>query len=161
MTDLLLGADLGTSGLKLVALDPAGAVVAEAERGYAYARPGPGMAEIEVRTWRSAFDDALEAVVPDPEGAHVRALGISGQMHGAVLVDGSGAALRPALLWPDQRAAGELARWRVLRPDDRAALANPLVPGMTGPLLGWLARHEPEVVGRAAAVLLPKDAFRA
>jgi xylulokinase len=161
MADLLLGADLGTSGLKLVALDPEGAVVAEAERGYAYARPGPGMAEIEVGTWRSAFDDALAAVVPDPEGAHVRALGISGQMHGAVLVDGSGAALRPALLWPDQRAAGELARWRVLRPDDRAALANPLVPGMTGPLLGWLARHEPEVVGRAAAVLLPKDAFRA
>jgi xylulokinase len=161
VADVLLGADLGTSGLKLVALDLAGTVVAEAERGYAYARPGPGMAEIEVGTWRSAFDDALAALAPDLEGAPVRALGTSGQMHGAVLVDGSGAALRPALLWPDQRAAGELARWRALRPDDRAALANPLVPGMTGPLLGWLARHEPELVRRATAVLLPKDAFRA
>ena len=161
MADVLLGADLGTSGLKLVALDPAGAVVAEAERGYAYARPGPERAEIEVGTWRSAFDDALAAVVPGLADARVRALGISGQMHGAVVVDGNGVALRPALLWPDQRAVGELARWRALHPDERAALANPLVPGMTGPLLAWLARHEPEVVDRAAAVLLPKDALRA
>ncbi|SNR90201.1 FGGY family carbohydrate kinase [Blastococcus mobilis] len=160
MTDVLLGADLGTSGLKLVALGPDGAVVAEAERGYAYARPGPELAEIEVGTWRSAFDDALAAVVADLAGARIRALSFSGQMHGAVLVDGAGAALRPALLWPDQRASGELARWEALPPDARAALANPLVPGMTGPLLGWLARHEPEVVERAAAVLLPKDALR-
>jgi xylulokinase len=161
MADVLLGADLGTSGLKLVALDPAGAVIAEAERGYAVARPGPERAEIDVGTWRAAFDDALAAVLPDLAGARVRGLGISGQMHGAVLVDADGAALRPALLWPDQRAAGELARWRALSRDDRAALANPLVPGMTGPLLAWLARHEPEVVGRAATVLLPKDALRA
>jgi xylulokinase len=159
--DVLLGADLGTSGLKLVALDPAGAVVAEAERGYAVDRPAPGRAEIEVGTWRAAFDDAVAAVAPDLGGARVRALGISGQMHGAVLVDGNGTALRPALLWPDQRAAGELARWRALSPDDRAALGNPLVPGMTGPLLAWLAGHEPEAVDRAAAALLPKDALRA
>jgi xylulokinase len=161
VADVLLGVDLGTSGLKLVALDPGGAVVAEAERGYAVERPAPGHAEIGVGTWRAAFDDAVAAVVPDLGGANVRALGLSGQMHGAVLVDGNGTALRPALLWPDQRAVGELARWRALGPEDRAALANPLVPGMTGPLLAWLARHEPEVVGRAAAVLLPKDALRA
>jgi xylulokinase len=161
VADLLLGADLGTSGLKLVALDPAGAVVAEAERGYAVARPGPERAEIEVAIWRAAFDDALAAIVSDLAGGRVRGLGISGQMHGAVLVDAEGTALRPALLWPDQRATGGLARWRALGQDDRAALANPLVPGMTGPLLAWLARHEPDVVGRAAAVLLPKDALRA
>jgi xylulokinase len=82
-------------------------------------------------------------------------------MHGAVLVDAAGRALRPALLWPDQRAVAELDRWRALPDDDRAALANPLVPGMTGPLLAWLARHEPETLARAAAVLLPKDALRA
>jgi xylulokinase len=94
-------------------------------------------------------------------GSRVRALGLAGQMHGAVLVDEAGAPLRPALLWPDRRAEAELAGWRALTAADRAALANPIVPGMTGPLLAWLVRHEPETVARAAAVLLPKDAVRA
>ena len=160
MADVLLGADLGTSGLKLLALDAAGAVVAQAERAYEHDRPAPGWAEIDVRTWRSAFDEAVAAIAPGLADAHVRGLGFSGQMHGVVLVDGSGTALRPALLWPDQRAVGELARWRELSAEHRAALANPLVAGMTGPLLAWLARHEPESVGHAAAVLLPKDALR-
>ena len=161
MPDLLLGADLGTSGLKLVALDPDGALVAQAEHPYAYDRPAPGRAEIDVRTWRVALDDALAEIGPQVAGARIRALGISGQMHGAVLADAAGAALGPALLWPDQRACEELARWRALGPDDRAALANPLVPGMTGPLLAWLARHDAATVARAATVLLPKDALRA
>ncbi len=162
MTDgVFLGADLGTSGLKLVALDGAGAVVAEAERGYAYDVPAPGRAEIDVRVWRTALDAALDELVPALEGRPVRALGLSGQMHGAVLVDAAGRPLRPALLWPDDRAAGELVRWRRLPRADRAALANPLVAGMTGPMLAWLAAHEPAAVARAAAVLLPKDALRA
>jgi xylulokinase len=159
--DLLLGADLGTSGLKLVALDDAGRSVAEAEAGYAVARPAPGHAETDVAAWRRALDDALAAIGPALGGRRVRALGIAGQMHGAVLVDGAGAALHPAVLWPDRRAAAELDRWRALPPADRAALANPLTPGMTGPILAWLARHEPALVARAAAVLLPKDALRA
>jgi xylulokinase len=91
----------------------------------------------------------------------VRAVGLSGQMHGAVLVDAAGTALRPALLWPDQRATAEVLRWRALPAADRAGLANPLVPGMTGPLLAWLATHEPDVLQRADGVLLPKDALRA
>jgi len=157
--DVLLGADLGTSGLKLVALDEAGELVAEAEAGYEVSRPAPGEAETDVGTWRRAFDDALAGL--DLSGASVRGLGIAGQMHGVVLVDDAGAALRPALLWPDRRATAELTRWRALPPADRAALANPLAPGMTGPMLAWLATHEPAVVGRAAAAVLPKDALRA
>ena len=159
--EVFLGADLGTSGLKLVAVDGAGAVVAEAERAYAYDRPAPGRAEIDVRVWRTAFDDAVGELFAALDGRPVRALGLSGQMHGAVLVDATGRPVRPALLWPDDRAAGELARWRRLPPADRAALANPLVAGMTGPMLAWLAVHEPAAVARAAAVLLPKDALRA
>jgi xylulokinase len=157
--DVLLGADLGTSGLKLVALDEAGELVAEAESGYEVARPAPGWAETDVGAWRRAFDEALAGL--DLSGARARALGIAGQMHGVVLVDGAGTALRPALLWPDRRATAELDRWRALPPADRAALANPLAPGMTGPMLAWLARNEPAVVERAAAALLPKDALRA
>jgi sugar (pentulose or hexulose) kinase len=76
-------------------------------------------------------------------------------MHGAVLVGDDGRPLRP-----DSRAGAELDRWRALGAADRAALANPLAPGMTGPLLAWLARHEAGLLDRAAAVLLPKDALR-
>ncbi|MGZ4544146.1 MAG: FGGY family carbohydrate kinase [Blastococcus sp.] len=159
--DVLLGADLGTSGLKLVALDAGGTVVAEAEAGYAVDRPAADRAETDVGTWRAALDEALAAIGPALTGSHVTGLGLSGQMHGAVLVDAAGVALRPALLWADRRAAAELDRWRALPHAARAALANPLVPGMTGPMLAWLARHEPEVVARAAAVLLAKDALRA
>ena len=161
MPAVLLGADLGTSGLKLVALDDGGAVAAESEAGYGYDRPAPDRAEIDVAVWRRAFDDALAELLPALGGAPVRALGLSGQMHGAVLVDSHGRALHPALLWPDSRATAELARWRGLPAADRAALANPLVPGMTGPMLAWLAAHEPAAVAAAAAVLLPKDALRA
>jgi xylulokinase len=161
VSDVLLGADLGTSGLKVLALDEDGTTVAEAERGYEPDRPQPGWAESDVGTWRAAFEEVLAELAPALRGRRVRSLGLAGQMHGAVLVDASGAALRPALLWPDGRAAAELGAWRALDAPDRAALANPLVPGMTGPMLAWLVRHEPATLARAAAVLLPKDALRA
>ena len=161
MTAVLLGADVGTSGLKLLALDSSGAVVAEAESGYDADRPRPGWAQTEPAVWRAALDDALARVAPALAGHPVAGLGLSGQMHGAVLVDDTGAPLAPALLWPDQRATAELRRWRELPAADRAALANPLAPGMTGPLLAWLGAHRPELLARAAGVLLPKDALRA
>lgn len=161
MGELLLGADLGTSALKLVALDPGGRLVAEAEQPYPLDRPRPGWAQIDVGVWRRAFDDALHRLLPALARHRVRGLGLAGQMHGAVLVDHTGAALAPALLWPDRRAAGLVDRWWRLLAPDRAALANPLAAGMTGPLAAWLVRAFPEPAGRAAAVLLPKDALRA
>jgi xylulokinase len=157
---VFLGADVGTSGLKVVALDEAGTPVAGAERSYAYDRPAPDRAEVDVRVWRTAFDAALAELTTALGRRPVRALGLSGQMHGAVLVDAAGRPVRAALLWPDGRAGAALDRWRRLAPADRAALANPLVPGMTGPLLAWLAEHEPAAVAAASAVLLPKDALR-
>ncbi|MGY1607017.1 FGGY family carbohydrate kinase [Geodermatophilus sp. SYSU D00700] len=161
MSAVLLGADLGTSGLKLVALGEDGRLVAETEAGYPVESPHEGWAECAVGTWRAALDDALTRLLPELDGRPVAGLGLSGQMHGTVLVDDAGAALGPAVLWPDRRAAAEVARWRALPAADRAALANPLVPGMTGPVLAWLAAHRPDRVARAAAVLLPKDALRA
>ncbi|MGY1623396.1 FGGY family carbohydrate kinase [Geodermatophilus sp. SYSU D00965] len=160
MTGVLLGADLGTSGLKLVVLDPDGTVLAEGEAGYPLDRPRPGWAETDPAAWRRAFDDALAQVTPALAGRRIGGLGLSGQMHGTVLADAAGRPLAAAVLWPDARATDEVARWRALPDDDRAALANPLVPGMTGPVLAWLAAHDPGLVRRAAAVLLPKDALR-
>jgi xylulokinase len=157
--DVVLGADVGTSGLKVVALSVDGDVVAEAEAAYRYDSPRPGWAETDVGVWLRALDDLLARL--DLTGRRVLALGLAGQMHGAVLVDGDGRALAPALLWPDSRADAELDRWRALPPADRAALANPPAAGMTGPMLAWLAQHRPDAVNRAAAVLLPKDAVRA
>ena len=88
MSDVLLGADLGTSGLKLVALDEEGTTVAEAERGYELGRPQPGWAETRRRApGGRRSSEALAALAPALRGRRVRALGLSGQMHGAVLVD--------------------------------------------------------------------------
>jgi xylulokinase len=161
VSDVLLGADVGTSGLKLLALDGAGTVLAEGECGYDVDRPRPGWAQTDPAVWRAALDDALAQVAPALAGRRVAGLGLSGQMHGTVLVDAAGAPLAPAVLWPDGRAAAEVDRWRALPAAVRAALANPLVPGMTGPVLAWLAAHEPGLLERAATVLLPKDALRA
>src|SRR5947208_17104299 len=97
--EVVLGADLGTSGLKLVALDESGSVVAEAETSYDVQRPAPDLAETDVATWRNALSAVLTQVGSALAGAPVRALGFSGQMHGAVLVDDAGRPLRPALLW--------------------------------------------------------------
>jgi xylulokinase len=158
---VVVGADLGTSGLKLAALDDAGVVVAESEAAYDVERPHPGWAQTDVAVWLRALEHATAGLRDRLAGRPVTALGLSGQMHGAVLVDAAGAALAPALLWPDQRATAELERWRALSAGDRAALANPLAAGMTGPLLAWLTVHEPALVARAATVVLPKDAVRA
>lgn len=160
MTTSYLGLDLGTSGLKAVLWSDQGELVGEAESGYAVDRPGEGRAQTPVPRWDAALSDVLDQLEQPLRSSPVAAVGIDGQMHGLVLVDADGAALAPALLWSDLRAGAEVDRYRQLTVDQRARLANPLVPGMTGPLLAWLVRHEPQLVEQAHAALLPKDAFR-
>ena len=161
MSDVLLGADLGTSGLKLVALDGDGTTVAEAEqRGYEPDRPHPAWAETDVALWRAALEETLAAVGPALSRPARAGAGV-------VRPDARrGAGGRLAAPRCGRRCSGPTAgrwrswaRWRELGASDRAALANPLVPGMTGPMLAWLVRHEPAVLARAAGVLLPKDAL--
>ena len=147
-----LGIDLGTGSLKLAIVDGAGVVRAAAGAAYAFETPRPGWAEIAVERWWSALRDAA-AQLPADERAAVRAIGLSGQMHGVVLTDASGRALRPALLWPDTRALALLDAWPEPQP-------NPLAPGMAGPLLRWIARHEPAVADAARHALQPKDWLR-
>ncbi|WP_207782689.1 FGGY family carbohydrate kinase [Phytoactinopolyspora limicola] len=156
-----LGLDVGTSGLKLVLLGLDGHTLVAAEEPYTVLTPAPGHAETDPHTWTAAAASAATRIGADLAHVDVAAIGIAGQMHGVVLCDDTGTAVAPAILWPDRRAAAEAQRWHELPSTDRDRLANPIVPGMTGPILAWLAEHHPDVVNRAAVALPVKDAVRA
>jgi xylulokinase len=159
-----LGLDLGTSSAKAVVTDTGGRVLAQASAGYAVTSALAGYAESDPADWWSAVTAcAREAVqaAARAAGAPPSAIGLSGQMHGLVLASAGGQALRPALLWADSRATGALGAYRRLGPAALARLANPLAPGMTGPLLMWVAEHEPGTYRQARWALAPKDWLRA
>lgn len=154
-----LGIDLGTSSVKAMVTDAGGAVLASATRDYPVLAPAPGRAESDPERWWSAVVAACREAVP-AAGRPVAGIGLSGQMHGTVLTDDAGTALRPAVLHPDTRARGELEAYRVLGADARRRLANPLSPNMAGPVLCWLRDHEPVTYRAARWALQPKDWLR-
>jgi len=159
-----LGLDLGTSSAKAVVIDTAGQVLAQASAGYAVTSTMAGYAESDPAQWWTAVTAcAREAVTAAgyAAGARPAAIGLSGQMHGLVMTSAAGAALRPALLWADSRATGSLRAYRRLGSQALARLANPLAPGMTGPMLMWIAEHEPRIYQDARWALPPKDWIRA
>ena len=159
-----LGLDLGTSSAKAVVIDTAGQVLAQASAGYAVTSTMAGYAESDPAQWWTAVTAcAREAVTAagHAAGAQPAAIGLSGQMHGLVMTSADGAALRPALLWADSRATGSLRAYRRLGSQALARLANPLAPGMTGPMLMWIAEHEPRIYQDARWALPPKDWIRA
>ena len=155
----VLGIDLGTSSVKVVALGADGRPLAEATAGYDVTAPDAGQAESDPGAWWSAtvaaVHECLSHVGPAPA-----AIGLCGQMHGVVLTGDGGRALRPAILWPDSRAVAEVAVYRRLPAGQLRRLMNPLVPGMAGPILLWLATHEPGHYRNAAWALQPKDWLR-
>ncbi len=159
-TRAALGIDLGTSGVKVVLLDDTGSVLGSAQRGYPVDSPRPGRAEADPSAWERASQEATAELLATTPAVEVVAVGVDGQMHGTVLVDGDGAPVRPAVLWPDARAADQMPRWEGLPDGPRRGLANPLTPGMPGPVLGWLAEHEPDSVAAAESFVLPKDWLR-
>ncbi len=158
-THLYLGIDIGTSSVKAVLLDAQGAVLAQAASSLEVSRPSPGFSEQDPEAWWRA---ALRAVAALPAGARagVRAVGLSGQMHGATLLDAQDRPLRPAILWNDGRSAQECLELERREPASRAITGNIMMPGFTAPKLLWVARHEPEIFRRTAHVLLPKDYVR-
>ena len=153
---MLLGLDLGTGSAKALIVAPSGRVEAEAAAPYAFESPQTGWAQIEPSRWWEAVRQCVRAL-PAELRAAVQGVGLSGQMHGVVLTDDGGRAIRPALLWPDRRAVSEMARYGEML---RSRLANPVTPGMTGPMLLWLQRHERAAFERARWALLPKDWLR-
>ena len=153
----LVGIDVGTSGVKAIALSPDGEILARAERDYPLSTPRPGWAEQDPDDWARAADAALADLGVEPA-----AIGWSGQMHGLVVLDEAGEVIRPAILWNDQRTAAECAEI-----EERIGLerliqltGNRALTGFTAPKLLWLRTHEPEAFARIAHVLLPKDYVR-
>jgi xylulokinase len=153
----LVGLDVGTTGVKALAIDETGAILARAEESYPLSIPQPGWSEQEPQDWWDAAQRALEALGVEPAS-----IGLSGQMHGLVVLDDDDRVLRPAILWNDQRTGEECAEIEERVGLERliALTGNRALTGFTAPKLLWLRRHEPETYARIAHVLLPKDYVR-
>lgn len=156
---MYLGVDIGTSSVKALLLDDRGLIVAQATEALEVSRPAPGFSEQDPESWWAATVKAVRAL-PSEQRARVQGLGLSGQMHGATLLDRRDRPLRPAILWNDGRSAEECLELERREPAARAITGNIIMPGFTAPKLLWVARHEPEIFRQTACVLLPKDYVR-
>lgn len=158
---MYLGLDLGTSGVKALLIDEEQTVVGSASGDLDVSRPHPGWSEQEPADWIAAAEAAVgELKVTFPGAlAAVRGIGLSGQMHGATLLDASDEVLRPCILWNDTRSHDE-ARQLDEDPRFRAVTGNIVFPGFTAPKLVWVKNNEPETFRAVRKVLLPKDYLR-
>jgi len=161
---LVLGIDVSTTATKAILVDPEGTLRGSSSAAYDVSMPRPLWSEQEPADWWDAARSAIRAALTsaDASGADVEAVGLTGQMHGAVMLDAAGAVLRPAILWNDQRTAAECDEVRALVGPERliAITGNDAITGFTAPKLLWVRNHEPETWARVAHVLLPKDYVR-
>ncbi|WNO06139.1 xylulokinase [Rhodoferax mekongensis] len=159
---MFLGIDIGTSEVKALLLSDDHRIIGSAGTSLSVSRPHPGHSEQNPADWWSATQSALlklQAAHP-ADYAAVRAIGLSGQMHGAVLLDAQDRVLRPAILWNDTRCALECTEMMDALPGLTDLAGSLAMPGFTAPKLRWVAKHEPEVFQQVAKVLLPKDYVR-
>ncbi|MEM5382125.1 xylulokinase [Paraburkholderia phymatum] len=159
---MYLGIDLGTSEVKVLLLASDGRVIGTAGSPFTVSRPHQRWSEQNPSDWWQGTRTALFALrdrYPE-EFAQIRGIGLSGQMHGAVLLDNEDRVLRPAILWNDMRAVEECDELYRRAPDLHRIAGNLAMPGFTAPKLLWVARHEPEIFRQTACVLLPKDYLR-
>ncbi len=159
---MFLGIDLGTSEVKALLMDEAGGIAAAAGSPLEVSRPSPRWSEQSPEDWWQAALGAVGRLKQTQPAllASVRGIGLSGQMHGATLLDSSDRPLRPAILWNDVRSARECEELVARVPSAPAITGNLAMPGFTAPKLLWVAKHEPGVFRRISKVLLPKDYLR-
>ena len=164
MTNLALGIDVSTTATKAVLIDADGTVRGIGTAEYGLQTPHPRWSEQDPRVWWTAACAAIPAALAaaGATGDEVAAVGLTGQMHGAVLLDAAGAVLRPAILWNDQRTAAECDEIRAAVGPERLIeiTGNDAITGFTAPKLVWVRNHEPELWSRLAHLLLPKDYLR-
>ena len=156
---MFLGLDLGTSSVKALVLDEGGEVRGEGSAPYRVHAPSPGWAESDPQDWWTAAAEAARAATGS-RGEQIRAVGLSGQMHGVVLSDAAGRPARPAVTWADTRSREQLEAYERLDAGPRGRLGNPPWVGMAGPTLLWLRDNEPEIYRPARWALQPKDWLR-
>ena len=160
----LIGIDVGTSATKTVLFDETGTVIASASQEYPLYQPKNGWAEQNPEDWRDAVLATLTAVVSrsGAEKEDIKGIGISGQMHGLVMLDEDGGVIRPSIIWCDQRTGEEVDDMLELMPRERwiQITANPPLTGWTAAKILWVRKHEPENYARCRHILLPKDYIR-
>jgi xylulokinase len=156
---MYLGIDVGTSSVKAVLVDDNGAVVDQASAPLAVSRPHPLWSEQNPADWWAATNSAVSDLKLELR-SKVRAIGLSGQMHGATLLDKDNKALRPAILWNDGRSAAQCAALEASVGAMTSITGNRAMPGFTAPKLMWVREHEPDIFKATAKVLLPKDYVR-
>ncbi len=156
-----LGLDLGTSGLKALLTDQNQTIIASAHAPLAVSRPQDGWSEQHPQDWIKAAEQVLDALKASHSAAlgRLRGIGLSGQMHGAVLLDDEDRILRPAILWNDTRSHRQAATLDA-DPQFRRLTGNIVFPGFTAPKLLWVKDNEPEIFARIQKILLPKDYLR-
>jgi xylulokinase len=164
MRRLFLGIDVSTTGAKALLIDETGAVAASATTPLTLQTPRPLWSEQDPREWWKGTSASIRQALAEAgaSGADVAAVGLTGQMHGLVLLDANHEVLRPAILWNDQRTAAECAEMetRVGRTALVREVGNVALTGFTAPKILWVRNHEPEVYRKARLVLLPKDYVR-
>ncbi len=157
-----LGLDIGTSSVKALLVDADQRVVAEASPTLDVSRPHPLWSEQDPEDWVKGVEAgvaSIRAQAPEAFGA-LAGIGLSGQMHGATLLDAADKPLRPAILWNDGRSFAECREFKRRAPDVEAITGNLVMPGFTAPKMLWVAAHEPEIAKATKRVLLPKDYVR-
>ena len=156
---MFIGLDLGTSHLKGIVIDDAQNVCAEASVSLSLMRPKNGWSEQNPQDWLDATENVMASLANKVNLKKVNAIGLSGQMHGATLLDKNDNVLRPCILWNDTRSAEE-ASYLDSKTIFRNLTGNIVFPGFTAPKLAWVSKHEPNIFAKISKVLLPKDYLR-
>lgn len=156
---MYLGIDLGTQSVKVVLVDRAGQVIRTAQESYPIHRPQSGWAEQKPAEWWRGVVNAVQSAARH-YADQIIAIGLSGQMHGVVLLDAKDEVLRPAIIWMDQRSAHEATALQASHSDWLQLAYNTLSPGMAGASLLWLRQHQPAVLAQTKTLLQPKDWLR-
>ncbi|HIE4215711.1 TPA: xylulokinase [Proteus mirabilis] len=157
---MYLGLDLGTSSVKAIIMNEQGDVVASHSIPLTLSRPHPQWSEQDPQAWWQATDKAIKQLSRTQPMEQIQAIGLSGQMHGAVLLDAQQNILRPAILWNDGRSVKQCLQLAKQYPQFKKITGNLVMPGFTAPKLQWVAENEAEIFWQIAHVLLPKDFLR-